>query len=127
MMYVILPDMEEVVGSELETITTAIKLTENSVPAAISVIQRVWFKTRAEAEEQVLFYERMLNTLSKSMKVFVRTKPEWFKDADFETDEVKWHVNVRFTLGYGDGNPELIQSNYIYDNEMKITGFGLTP
>jgi hypothetical protein len=119
--------MEAVVESEIETITTPVKLTENSVPAAISVIQRVWFKTRAEAEEQVQFYERMLDTLSKSMKVYVRRRPEWNKDADFNTGEVKWRVSVRFTLGYGDGKPELLQASHVYDNENMITGFGLAP
>ena len=111
--------------SETETITTPVKLHDDALPAAISVIQRVWFKTRKEAEEQVLFYERMLETLSKSMKVFVRRRPEWSKDADFNTDEVKWRVSVRFTLGYGDGKPELIQSRYVYDNDLAPTGFGL--
>lgn len=89
----------------------------------LATIQRVWFETRAEAEEQVAFYERMLNTISKSFRVIVRRKPDWSKDVNFETDEVKYWVSVRFAVLKGE--PELRMPKTVYDDEIMLHGFGL--
>lgn len=105
-------------ANEIESITTP-------VPGGISIIQRVWFHTRKEAEEQVMFYERMLNTLAKSCRVFVRRLPEWYKDVSFDTDKVEYQVSVRFALL--EGTPELYKPSRVYDNEMALSGFGLAP
>jgi len=105
-------------ANEIESIQTP-------VSGGISIVQRVWFHTREEAEEQVMFYDRMLNTLAKSCRVFVRRLPEWYRGASFDIDKVEYRVFVCFVIL--EGTPELYKPSRVYDNEMPLSGFGLAP
>lgn len=100
--------MEIMEANKIESISTRIKLHDAAETAAFGIIQRCKFKTKEEADEQVIFYERMLDTLSKSLKVYVRRSPKAERNASFDTDEIVYEVSVRFTLGWGDGMPELL-------------------